>query len=135
MQPLGEVCVLFLSLSLPCFSSHLFFLGNTCFRSHVSLHIELCCLYYGLSFSYVYWNGIQIEWLYEITSILPHGIHNVASFSAKSWFRFASPGWSTRLSTLFPALRPLTSFRSSSVPSFEWRHYFSEARGKIVPKF
>jgi len=36
--------------------------------------------------------------------VIGHGIHNVASFSAKSGFRFASPGRSTRLFSLPPGL-------------------------------
>jgi hypothetical protein len=41
---------------------------------------------------------------YSISMVIGHGIHNVASFSAKSGFRFASPGRSTRLFSLPPGL-------------------------------
>jgi hypothetical protein len=40
----------------------------------------------------------------SFSMVIGHGIHNVASFSAKSGFRFASPGRSTRLFSLPPGL-------------------------------
>jgi hypothetical protein len=133
MQPLGEVCVLSLSLSAMLFFSPLlswqYLLQITCFFAHrtscvVCITVYLFPLYIEMAFRS---ND------YEITSILPHGIHNVASCSAKSWFRFASPGWSTRLFSLPPGLS--LRFVLPLYPRLNEDTIFSEARGKIMPKF